>query len=61
MFWFFCCKACGIFVHHQPGIVPAPAALKGKVLTTGLLGKSSTPHSDSLNFHGPGFSSVPIF
>ena len=60
MFWFFGCMTCGILV-HQSGIVPAPAALKGKFLTTGPLGKSSTPHSDSLNFHGPGFSSVPIF
>ena len=60
LFWFFGCKAWGILV-RQPGIVPAPAALKDKVLTSGLLGKSSTPHSGSLNFHGPGFSSVPIF
>ena len=39
MFWFFGCKACGILV-PQPGIKPAPSALKGEVLTAGSPGKS---------------------
>ena len=39
MFWFFGQKACGILA-PQPGIEPAPLALEGKVLTTGLPGKS---------------------
>ena len=38
MFWFFGHEACGIFA-PQPGIEPAPAALEGKVLTTGPSGK----------------------
>ena len=39
MFWFFGHKACGILA-PQPGIRSAPLALEGKVLTTGLPGKS---------------------
>ena len=39
MFWFFGCEACGILV-PQSGIESAPLALEGKVLTTGLPGKS---------------------
>ena len=39
MFWFICCEACGIS-SPQPGIEPAPPAFEGKVLTTGLPGKS---------------------
>ena len=35
MFCFFDHEACGILA-HWPGIEPAPPALKGKVLTTGL-------------------------
>ena len=38
-FWFFGCEAHGILVPH-PGIKPAPPALEGKVLTTGLPRKS---------------------
>ena len=38
MFWFFGQEACGILA-PQPGIEPAPPALEGIVLTTGLLGK----------------------
>ena len=41
MFFFFGCEACGI-IAPQPGIELAPAALEGKVLTTGLPGKSPT-------------------
>ena len=39
MFSFFGHEACGILA-PQPGIATAPPALEGKVLTTGLLGKS---------------------
>ena len=39
MFWFFGHEACGVLV-PQPGIEPTPPALEGKVLTTGLPGKS---------------------
>ena len=39
MFWFFGRKACGILA-PQPEIEPAPTALEGEVLTTGLPGKS---------------------
>ena len=39
MFWFFGNEACGILV-RQSGIEPAPPALEGKVLTSGLPGKS---------------------
>ena len=39
MFWFFGPKAHRILA-PQPGIEPTPPALEGKVLTTGLLGKS---------------------
>ena len=39
MFWIFGPEACGILA-PQPGIEPAPPALEGKVLTTGLPGKS---------------------
>ena len=39
MFWFFGRKACGILA-LWPGIIPAAPALEGKVLTTGLPGKS---------------------
>ena len=42
MFWLFGCKACGILA-PWPGIELAPPALKGKVLTTGLSGKSLGP------------------
>ena len=39
MFWGFGHEARGILA-PQPGIEPAPPALDGEVLTTGLLGKS---------------------
>ena len=39
MFWVFGREACGILA-PQPGIEPAPCALEGEVLTTGLPGKS---------------------
>ena len=39
MFWFFGLEACGS-IAPQPGIEPAPLALKGEVLTTGPPGKS---------------------
>ena len=39
MFWFFGREACGILA-PWPGIEPTPPALEGKVLTTGLPGKS---------------------
>ena len=39
MFCFFGWEACGILA-PQPGIEPAPPALEGEVLTTGLPGKS---------------------
>ena len=38
MFWFFGHEACGILA-PRPGIEPAPPALEGEVLTTGLPGK----------------------
>ena len=37
-FWIFGSEVCGILA-PQPGIKPAPLALEGKVLTTGLPGK----------------------
>ena len=43
MFWFFGHEACGILA-PQPGIEPAPPALEGEVLTTGLPGKSLYHH-----------------
>ena len=39
MFWFFGHEACGTFA-PRPGIEPAPPALEGEVLTTGLPAKS---------------------
>ena len=39
MFWFSGHEACGILA-PQPGMEPTPHALEGKVLTTGLPGKS---------------------
>ena len=39
MLWFFGLEASGISA-PRPGIEPAPPALKGKILTTGLPGKS---------------------
>ena len=39
MFWFCGHETCGILV-LQPGIEPTAPALEGKILTTGLLGKS---------------------
>ena len=39
MFWFFGPKACRLLA-PQLGIEPTPPALEGKVLTTGLPGKS---------------------
>jgi len=39
MFWFFGCEAYGILT-PWPGIEPAPHALEGEVLTTGLPEKS---------------------
>ena len=38
MFWFFGQEACRILA-SWPGIEPAPSALEGEVLTTGLPGK----------------------
>ena len=43
MFWFSGCEACGILA-LWPGIKPAPPALEGKILTTGLPGKSLCVH-----------------
>ena len=40
MFWVFGCEACGI-LSPQTGIEPAPPALEGKILTTGLPLKSA--------------------
>ena len=39
----FGCKACGILA-PQPGIEPALPALEGKVLDTGLTGRSQGSH-----------------
>ena len=39
MFWFSGPEVCGVLA-HWPGIKPAPPALEGEVLTTGLPGKS---------------------
>ena len=39
MFWFFCCKVCGILA-PQAGIKPAAPALEGEKLTAGSPGKS---------------------
>ena len=39
MFWFFGHKACEILA-PQPGFESTPPALEGKILTTGLPGKS---------------------
>ena len=43
MFWFSGCEACGILA-LWPGIKPAPPAVEGKILTTGLPGKSLCVH-----------------
>ena len=48
-FWFFGCEAHGILVPH-PGIKPAPPALEGKVLTTGLPRKSHLSFTFKLFF-----------
>ena len=42
-FWFFVLKVCGILA-LRPQIKPTPPALEGKVLTTGLPGKSHNQH-----------------
>ena len=41
MFLFLGLVACGL-LSPQPGIKPVPPAMEGKVLTTGVLGKSQT-------------------
>ena len=43
VFWFFGREACGILA-PQSGVEPAPPALEGEVLTTGLPGKSHFAH-----------------
>ena len=43
LFWFDC-EACGTLA-PQPRIKPVPPALEGKVLTTGLSGKSQDHNS----------------
>ena len=62
MFWFFGCKACGILA-PRPGITPpalgtSPPALEGKVLTTGLPGKSL---KNILKYKEKAFSRINIF
>ena len=47
-FWFFGHEACGILA-TRPGIEPTPPALEGKVLTTGLPGKSWINNFDGTN------------
>ena len=42
--FFWVCEACGILT-PRPGIEPAPPALEGEVLTTGLPGKFPPPHT----------------
>ena len=66
MFWFFGPEACGILA-PRPGIKPAPPALEGEVLTTGLPGKSQgqlifkkpkmewSPHLTTCVFSTPSF------
>ena len=57
MFWLLGREACGILLAPWPGIEPEPAALKKKVLTSGLSEKSlNLPHFLTLfvfrfNFH----------
>ena len=51
MFWFFGPKACGILA-PRPGIKPAPPALEGEVLTTGLPGRSLNLFFDPWNGRG---------
>ena len=46
MFWFSDCEACGILA-LSPGIKPVSLALEGKVLTSGLPGKSPLFASES--------------
>ena len=55
MFWFFGPKAFGILA-RQPGIEPAPPALEGEVLTTGLPGKSLDILIIILSIHEHGIS-----
>ena len=58
MFWVFGHEACG-FLAAPPGVEPAPFALEGKVLTTGLPGKSLfNPAQSSLSSHAR-FPSLP--
>ena len=57
MFWFFCLKTCEILA-PRPGIEPAPPALEGEVLTTGLPGKS--PLGSTLEQKHPGNCAVRL-
>ena len=50
MFWFFGQEACGILA-PWPGFKPAPPALEGKVLTTGLPGKSPSSRFERENVY----------
>ena len=56
MFWFSGRDARGILA-PRPGIEPAPPALKGEVLTTGLPGKSPDP---IIFIHFQGVSGAPL-
>ena len=50
MFWFFGHEACGILA-PQPGFDPAPPALEGEVLTTGLPEEVPVDFKSELLFH----------
>ena len=48
-FWFFNYEVCGVLA-PLPGIKPAPPALEGEVLSTGLPGKFHTLQSLNSNY-----------
>ena len=56
MFWFFVREACGILA-PRPGVEPAPPALEGEVLITGLPGKSCVLFFFLFFFYSPLLSS----
>ena len=60
MFWFFGYQACGNLV-PQAGIEPVPAAMEGKVLTTGLSGKSWFSLYKDTSHTGLGACSPPVW
>ena len=60
MFWFFGHQACGNLALWA-GIEPAPTAMEGKVLTTGLSGKSWLSLYKDTGHTGLGACSTPVW